>query len=192
MPVSEHTYLQLVWEDPDGQWELHCGRLWSKACEPMTWEHTDAFSYLGFLLQSQLSRDQFIVHWNAGRARRSEQHYYIPDLIVVPAELADRLFAEEGRLEVYSEPLPLVVEVWSPSTGRLDVREKLPGYRRRGDREIWLLHPYERTLTAWVWQADGSYAETVHRGGIVHAAALPSVSIDLDALFQTLRRGPRS
>jgi Uma2 family endonuclease len=53
------------------------------------------------------------------------------------------------ELEIYDEPLPLVAEVWSPSTGGYDVLAKLPEYRRRGDTEIWLLHPYERTLTAW-------------------------------------------
>ncbi len=122
--------------------------------------------------------------------RRSETQYYIPDLIVVPAELASRLFAKERTTEMYREPLPLVVEVWSPSTGRLDIEEKLPEYRRRGDLEIWRIHPDERTLTAWVRQPDGSYQETQYRGGIVRPAALPNVSIDLDAFFATLRRRP--
>ncbi len=33
--------------------------------------------------------------------------------------------------------------------GRVDVESKLPDYRRRGDLEVWRIHPYERTLTAW-------------------------------------------
>ena len=139
MPVSEQTYLRLVQEDPDSKWELHCGRLWSK--QPMTWEHSDIYGHLGLMLQNQMSRTDFIVKWNAGQVRRSEAQYYVPDIIVVPREMADRLFATPGTVEVYPEPLPLVVEVWSPSTGRLDVREKLPEYQRRGDREVWLIHP---------------------------------------------------
>jgi Uma2 family endonuclease len=97
--------------------------------------------------------------------------------------MADRLFAEEDTVETYREPLPLVVEVWSPSTGEYDVHTKAPDYQRRGDLEIWRLHQAERTLTAWVRLPDGSYVETVYGGGIVRPAALPNVSIDLDGLF---------
>ncbi len=192
MPLSEQTYLQLVREDPESKWELHCGQLWSKSEQPMSWEHSDAYGELGFLLRSQLRRSEFILHWNAGYLRRSETQYYIPDLIAVPATMADRLFAREGLTEIYREPLPLVVEVWSLSTGRLDISEKLPEYQRRGDREIWLVHPYNRTLTTWVRRDDGRYTETVHRGGIVRPAAFPDVAIDLDAFFDAVRRHPSS
>ena len=86
-------------------------------------------------------------------------------------------------LEVYDQPLPLVVEVWSRSTGDYDVEEKLAVYQQRGDLEIWRIHPYERTLTAWRRQPDGSYDETIHREGVVSPTALPGVEIDLAALF---------
>ena len=48
-----------------------------------------------------------------------------------------------------------------------DIATKLQGYRERGDAEIWFIHPYERTLTAWRRQPDGSYAEETYRGGVV-------------------------
>ena len=76
-----------------------------------------------------------------------------------------------------------MVEVWSPSTGAYDVETKLQGYRERGDAEIWFIHPYERTLTAWRRQPDGSYAEETYRGGLVPVASLPGVVIDFDALL---------
>jgi Uma2 family endonuclease len=77
-----------------------------------------------------------------------------------------------------------VVEVWSPTTGNYDLETKLGEYQRRGDREIWLIHPYDRTLTTWRRQPDGSYAESHHdHGGTVQPTALPGVTIDLDALF---------
>lgn len=180
MAVSEATYLRLAEED-DETWELHCGRLWKK--NPMTWEHTDTFSYLGYLLQTQLDRREYVVHINAGKIRRSEQNYYIPDLIVIPRAMAQRLFPTPGMTEVYQEPLPLVVEVWSPSTWRLDIREKLPEYQRRGDAEIWFVHPYDRALTTWVRRPDGAYQETLHREGAVRPVTLPNVTITLDNLF---------
>ena len=61
----------------------------------------------------------------------------IPVALVLPQ-------LDQRSLEVYEGPLPLVVEVWSASTGNYDVESKLLEYQRRGDLEIWRLHPYER------------------------------------------------
>jgi Uma2 family endonuclease len=84
---------------------------------------------------------------------------------------------------VYREPVPLVVEIWSPSTGSYDIDGKIPEYMNRGDQEIWRLHPYERTLKGWRRQADGSYQEFILSRGIVEPVALSGVTIDLDRLF---------
>jgi Uma2 family endonuclease len=89
-----------------------------------------------------------------------------------------------NAVEAYAEPLPLIVEVWSPSTGDYDVDSKLPEYRRRGDLEIWRIHPYEHTLTTWRRQPDGRYTETLYTSGSVQPASLPGVTIDLASLFQ--------
>ena len=79
-------------------------------------------------------------------------------------------------------PRPLVVEIWSPSTGAYDFETKLQGYGERGEAEIWFIHPYERTLTAWRQQPDGKYVEEICRGGAVPVTSLPGVVVDLDAL----------
>jgi Uma2 family endonuclease len=60
---------------------------------------------------------------------------------------------------------------------------KLPEYQRRGDLEIWLVHPYEHTITAWRRQTDGSYIESFHDSGTIEPAHLPDVRIDLADLF---------
>ena len=181
MPISEETYLQVTLEDPGGKWELHCGQLRSK--EPMTWEHVSKSSVLGFRLQQQLDLSRYLVLTESARLRRSATQYYVPDVAVIPVEMAARLFPRSRMVASFPEPLPLVVEVWSPSTGRVDFTDKLPEYQRRGDAEIWLIHPYDKTLTAWVRQPDGTYAETVYRGGVIRPAALPNVVIDMDELF---------
>lgn len=69
------------------------------------------------------------------------------------------------------------------SIAAYDFSLKLQGYRERGDLEIWYIHPYGRTLTAWRRQADGSYAEEIYSGGIIPVLSLPDVTIDLDALL---------
>ena len=89
-------------------------------------------------------------------------------------------------VEAYGEPLPLVVEVWSPSPGGYDQRVKLAEYQRRGDAEVWLVHPFERSITAWRHTPGGSYTETIVRDGGSEPVALPGVRIDLTLLSITI------
>ena len=126
MAVSEETFKRVALEDPDGQWELHCGRLRQKP--GMTAEHNDLMFFVGFELQRQLSRTDYRIRVNAGHVRRSETRYYIPDVLVLPAAVERAQRGWPPRLETYPEPLPLVVEVWSQSTGNYDVEEKLTEY----------------------------------------------------------------
>ena len=181
MPVRAETYERLALEDSDTKWELHCGRLVEKP--PMTFRHNQAARELAFQLNLQIDRRTYVVLHDDARVVRMGGSYFIPDVAVAPMALTRRFEEDPSALEGYVDPLPLVVEVWSPSTGDYDVETKLSEYQARGDLEIWRLHPYERTLTAWRRQPDGSYSEMVHRGGTVQPAALPGVSIDLDTVF---------
>lgn len=162
--------------------EVHHGLLREKSTDMSESHHVVVWRFTR-QLTPQLDPERFALRINAGRVRRGDDTWYIPDLYVVsyltPPSLRDRL----DRFEIFDDPLPLVVEVWSPSTGGYDVAGKLPEYMRRGDREIWFVHPIELTVTVWRRRDDGSYAESLHRGGRLELAALPGVSIDLDALF---------
>ncbi len=184
MPVTERTYEQVALEDHEGHWELDCGKLRRKPV--MTSEHYYVARWLAARLNRRLDENQFQVATDNTRLRISTGRYYLPDLCVIPMSLLRPKLNRSGRLEVYDDPMPLVVEVWSPSTGEYDVETKFPEYRRRGDLEVWRIHPYKRTLTAWVRQPDGGYAETLYRGGVVTPAYLPNVTIALDELFRLL------
>ena len=184
VPVSDELYEQVALADPSVRWELHCGDLVRKPV--MTTEHDHLSRRLARIVGHQLDPERFDVATNGGRLRVSEGRYYVPDVCVIPMELVRRRLTWSPRLEVFDEPMPFVVEVWSPSTGDYDVEQKLPEYRRRGDEEIWLLHPRRRTLTAWRRQPDGSYSETLYTGGLVHPVTLLGVAVDLDELFALL------
>ncbi|MGH2617291.1 MAG: Uma2 family endonuclease [Thermomicrobiales bacterium] len=177
--MSEHEYEAFVLSGIEGSWELHDGRLVEKP--GMSWKHSAIASLLGFLLQSQLDLAEYRVFYDS-RVRRPAATIFLPDLMVVPVTYGEGI-AELPVLAIFSQPLPLVVEVWSPSTGDYDVDTKIPAYRQRGDLDIWRIHPYERTLSRWVRQPEGAYAESTHHGGVVALAALPGVTIDLDRLF---------
>jgi Uma2 family endonuclease len=179
--ISGGAYERLALAEPDRKWELHDG--YPREKPGLTAAHNWLEMKLGYMLVSQLDWSMYHVRIDAGRVHRPGATYYIPDVFVVPAAFVTPLLDQQDVLEVYDQPLPLVVEVWSPSTGDYDVSEKLMVYQQRGDREIWRIHPYERTLTAWRRQLDGSYEELVYREGVVHPAALPDVAIDLTALF---------
>ncbi|HEV2108030.1 MAG TPA: Uma2 family endonuclease, partial [Thermomicrobiales bacterium] len=163
--ISEQAYLRIALRDPDGQWELYDGLPREKPS--MSFTHNRLSSRLGSLLVQQLDWESFDVRVNAGRVRRRGDFYCIPDVAVIPRDLWPELPEQPGNLEVYDAPLPLVVEIWSPSTGSYDIGEKLAGYQQRGDQEIWRIHPYDRTLTTWRRRSDGGYDETVYKKGTV-------------------------
>lgn len=181
MLVTEQTYEEIALGDPERRWELHDGELREKP--GMSLGHNDVLDELHGVLRDQIDRTAFKVSVSGARLRAGEDFTYIPDLIVMPVAYREALRDRRHRLEVHDKPMPLVVEVWSPSTGAYDVDAKIPAYRARGDLEIWRVHPFERTLIAWRKRPDGSYEETTHTTGVVEPVALPGVQIDLDALF---------
>jgi Uma2 family endonuclease len=181
MVATKHTYEEIALTEAGRRLELHQGVMREKPA--MSFGHNRVQRRLNRVLLPQLDPAEFELSVDASRVRRSEETYYIPDLCVIPTAYTDAYDDRPRALEVYDSPLPLVIEIWSPSTGSYDVEGKLPEYQRRGDLEIWRLHPFDRTLIAWRRQPDGSYTETTYTGGTVQPVALPGVTIDLDALF---------
>jgi Uma2 family endonuclease len=180
MAVSYATYERVALED-DAVWELVCGRLREKPL--MTQEHNTVGTLLMTQLVRQLDEGRFQVRVNAPSLKISSGTYFVPDVAVVPVDVLATIAPAPG-LETYEAPLPFVAEVWSPSTGEYDVETKFAEYRLRKDREIWRIHPRERTVTAWRLQHEGSYSEAVYQAGMVAIESLPGVSIDLARLFR--------
>ncbi len=168
--VTETEYRRLALGNT--QLELYRGQLREKP--GMSVAHGRAMQRLLEQLLTQLDSNAYVLRTQHARLRVSADTYYVPDIAVIPAAAEEALYANPRSLDAYPAPLPLVVEVWSPSTGDYDIKEKLPGYQHRGDREIWYVHPYDKALTAWRRQADGTYEETVYREGVVTLVALPA------------------
>jgi Uma2 family endonuclease len=181
-PIIEEQYLRLALMNEDAQLEFFEGRIREKPS--MSAEHNDAMYILGLQLGQQLDLRRYRVRVNAGRTRRPTRSVFIPDVMVIPIEAERAQRRGPGHLEIYTDPLPFVAEFWSPRTGDYDVETKFPEYQQRGDREIWRLHPYDRGVVAWRRREDGTYEDVAYRGGQVQLAAVPTVTIDLDALFE--------
>jgi Uma2 family endonuclease len=178
--ISEAEYQRFVLSGAGKGWELHDGRLVEKPGR--SWIHGIIVTELITLFHMQLDRAEYHV-FTGLRVSRPTATIFLPDVMVVPTSYGEPFRGRPGTLAIFSDPVPLIVEVWSSSTGDYDVDVKLPVYQQRGDLEIWRIHPYERTLTAWRRQPDGRYEETIHRNGIVTPVALPGVRIDLEALL---------
>lgn len=183
MPVSEATYEQLALEDDDEKWEYVCGRVRKKP--PMTQEHERVGWWLAHTIQNQLDRKQYQARFNSGRTRRPGSTWLVPDAVVIPVAYFEKTRGT-GRLEVYDEPFPFVAEVWSKSTAEYDIETKFEEYKKRGDREIWRLHPYEKTVTAWRRREDGSYSESQYTfsDGQAPILSLPGVVVRFAEIFE--------
>lgn len=179
--IGEQTYLDLAASEANRFLELWNGELRMKPS--MSYEHNHAMFEIGYILRRQLDRHRFQVRVNAGRLRQAAGNYFIPDVAVIPVDLALAQRDQPGHLETYEAPLPLVVEIWSRSTGDYDITTWLAAYQVRGDAEIWRLHPYERSLVRWIRGSAGTYREDVLTGGTVELVGLPGVTIDLEAIF---------
>ena len=77
-----------------------------------------------------------------------------------------------------------IAEVLSPHTARYDRSVKLPVYERAGVREVWLIHPIDRTLTIHRLE-QGQYKRTTLLAleGKTPLTAVPGVSIDWEQVL---------
>jgi Uma2 family endonuclease len=183
--LSEETYRRLALDDRYTHLELYDGEPREKPS--MSLEHGTIMFRLAGLLDAHLDPTRYRGRVGHGRLRVSPSTYFMPDVMVIPAELEDATWVRPGLLDAFSDPVLLVVEIWSPATGDYDIDVKIPGYQSRGDHEIWRIHPFERTLTAWRRNPDGSYRESLYRGGLVDAESLPGFALDFDALLGRLK-----
>jgi Uma2 family endonuclease len=80
-----------------------------------------------------------------------------------------------------------IAEVLSPHTARYDTIVKLPIYERAGVREVWFIHPIDRTLTIYRLE-EGHYQRTTLRAleGQTPLTAVPGVSIDWDQVLAVI------
>jgi Uma2 family endonuclease len=182
-PISETDYLWLALEDPSIKWELHDGLLVEKP--GMSFQHGDTGFELAFAIRQQVDPKQYRLRNNHGRMRATSKNFFIPDVMVIPTAILGPEIYSPDVLEAYDSPLPFVAESLSRTTSRYDVMVKLPIYRARGDREIWLIDPFKPMVQIWRRREDGTYDEQTLTGGRIELHALPGVVIDLDALFDS-------
>jgi Uma2 family endonuclease len=121
--------------------------------------------------------------------RRGRRTALQPDVLVARRE--DLLAVENGKY--LGEPPLLAVEVYSPSTKRIDRLSKLSAYEEAGVASYWLIDPDPDTpaLTA-LDLVDGRYVEVTRLTGAQRWTAGKPFPVELcpDDLVAGLRRNP--
>lgn len=123
MALTAELTQRLATEPSEGTWELVDGQLREKPT--MSARHHDVSALIGYYLMDQLDFSQFRVHINGSRLARTVRSYFVPDVAVIPIEFFPATAENPRALDYYDVPLPLVVEVWPPSTGGYDIDAKL-------------------------------------------------------------------
>jgi len=104
----------------------------------------------------------------------------VPDLVFVLT--AHRAIL--GRHMIQGVP-DLIIEILSPSTGRIDEGEKRDLYARVGVPEYWLIDPARETVRAFTLEA-GAYAPIAADDGGTRSRVLPPFVVGAGALFAGL------
>ncbi len=78
----------------------------------------------------------------------------------------------------------LIIEITSPSTGKMDLTVKFDLYERSGVKEYWIVHPEEKTVMLFKL-LDGRYGapERYADGDRIPVAILGELVIDLNEVF---------
>ncbi len=187
-----YTYSDyLRWNDGE-RWELLEGtpRFMSPAPGSL---HQIAVKNLGFRIEAYLRNREctlflspFDVRFppvDASADRISDEEIETivqPDLLVVcdPAKIDRR-----GCLGVPD----WIIEVLSPSSAAVDMKEKLRIYELHGVREYWILHPGDRTLLVYSIGSDGTYGRPSawDEEDAVRVGIFPELVIPLEEVFRS-------
>lgn len=172
---TEEDFYRLADEDSD--WEYLDGRIVMHS--PASERHENLFRFLLTLLSVYLDeRPTAMVRGSRYPMRLDARWSPEPDVVVVRRDKRDRM--RPMRLE---GPADLVIEIASESDPGLDVREKLPKYREAGIEEIWLLNPFDRTLTVERRESSGYAARTLTTGR-VESTVIPGFWLDVSWLWR--------
>ncbi|RUM87752.1 MAG: Uma2 family endonuclease [Thermodesulfatator sp.] len=175
-------YLQ--WKD--GRWQIIDGVVYDMSPAPSR-EHQRIVLELAVKIHAQLQEGPCEVYMapfdvrlpDSEGAKNNEILTVVqPDIVVVCDE--DKL-DDRGCLGAPD----LVVEVLSPSTAVLDLKEKRELYERHGVKEYWLAHPADRLLMVYRPDENGCYQKAAVFGGtdIIESSAVAGIQFSLEDIF---------
>lgn len=167
----------------DNRYELMHGQL--KLMNPPTLLHIRIAKFLERQFDNEIQRLGY--PWEAFREvgqQTEEDSARLPDVLVVPLELAEKLMNQSAVLQV---PSLLVVEIVSPSSSTDDYKEKLEEYQALGIPEYWIANPEsKRDKRVTVYQLQNKvYQKQEFRGSQqIISATFPQMNLTTDQVLR--------
>lgn len=190
MPIPEskdkYTYADyLTW--PEGErWEIFDGVPYMQAAP--TWQHQSISRELLRQFSNHLLNkpcqvfaapfDVCIPELNEGDEEISNVISQ-PDIVVI---------CDESKLRKtgYFGPPELIIEITSPSTGKMDRLIKFNKYEKVGVKEYWIVEPEQKIVSVFVLQDNNRYGrpDVFSEEDQITVSIFPDFSIDLKLVFQ--------
>jgi len=170
--VTESEFFEFASEDLSS--ELLNGVL--HVYSPASVEHERIFRFLLSLFNDYLQRQNLgEILGSHVVMRLGPKDIPEPDLLVILKESQARL------KETYIDgPADLVVEIISPSTRDIDLKQKCPLYLAHGVREVWIIDPVSKNLT--LYRSDGE--SVIYKGqDRVISSIIPGFWIKVDWIW---------
>jgi len=183
-----HTYADyLVWSRPYGD-ELINGTAYVREppspSQPHQWIAFELARQIADALEDKPSH-VYIAPFDV-RLPKSGEEDNLVDTVVQPDVFIVTDLRKVDIRGVRGAP-DWLAEVLSPSTARHDQVVKLPVYERAGVREVWFIHPIDRTVAIYLLER-GRYGRPRMLGlkGKTQLTAVSGVTVDWDRAFAKL------
>ncbi|MBN2440676.1 MAG: Uma2 family endonuclease [Spirochaetales bacterium] len=190
LPVKIDTTQRFTYKDyctwPDNEhWEIIHGQAYNMSPAPST-EHQSISTELITILHTYL-RDKPCKVFHAPFDVRFPEHdeaddeietVVQPDIVVV----CDKTKLDQRGLR---EAPDLIIEIISPSTAGIDMKEKFQLYEDHGVKEYWIVFPHEKTVQIYTLGKDGNYGKpsTYVRTDTITGGLLEGLIVDLSTVF---------
>jgi Uma2 family endonuclease len=109
-----------------------------------------------------------------------------PDMVILVGERADMYL--QGKIDA---PPSLVIEILSPSTGKVDRQRKRNLYARYGVSEYWIVDPDAHMIEILSQPVSGLFRNERTAHELAVSDTIPTLSVDLSELFAPPRRFQR-
>ncbi|MCW8966379.1 MAG: Uma2 family endonuclease [Candidatus Pacearchaeota archaeon] len=183
--TQRYTYKDYcTWPDNE-RWEIIHGKAYNMSPAPST-EHQRIRRELSAQLYAflkgkpcELFFAPFDVRFPENDETDDETETVVqPDIVVV----CDKTKLDQRGLR---EAPDLIIEIISPSTAGIDMKEKFQLYEYHGVKEYWIVFPHEKTVQIYTLAKDGNYGKpsTYVSTDMINGGLLEGLIVDLSVVF---------
>ncbi len=182
--LPKYSYADYISWDESERWEILDGNAYMQAApsrihqEILNNINNSFFNYLSGK-PCKVYPAPFCVRLDGEKADKDVKDVVEPDLTIVcdKSKLDDR--GCKGAPE-------MVIEILSPSSGKIDRMVKFNKYEKAGVKEYWIVEPDAKIVSKFVLQEDGRYGrpDIFSDEDKISPAIFPDLEIDLKAIFE--------